>query len=159
VSRDERGSAALVVIAMLPLLIVVCAGVLQLGALRVVAARVAAAADLATLAAVDDQDETSLVANGALRLAPDAADVARQFFAANLAQVAGHLDVPPESAASAAQIAAFPDAPSIDPLTGWRYDRPTVRIAASVPVRMPIFGALLLPTIVNVSVRAASAAR
>ena len=71
--RGEEGSAAVTVIVMLPLLLVVCAGVIQLGALRVIAAQVATAADMATLAAVADQDDAQLARTGALALPPGAA--------------------------------------------------------------------------------------
>ena len=158
-SRDDRGSAAVLVIVMLPLLLGLFAGVIQMGAIRVIAARVASAADLATLAAVDDQDEATLVRRGVLRLAPDADVVARRFFALNLEQIAAHLAVSPEAAAQQAAVAMFPDAPAVDRLTGWRYDLPTVRLAAKVPVRTPAFAMLLLPTTVTIEVRAASSAR
>jgi Flp pilus assembly protein TadG len=157
--KGQQGSAAITVVVLMPLLVGVLAGVIELGALRVLAGRVSAAADLAALAAADDQDADALVASGKLRLAPDAVLVARQFFALNLEPIAPHLATAPEVAAQDADIVAFPDAPVTDPLTGWRFDRPTVRIAASVPVRTPVFGALLLPSIVAVNVRAASAAR
>ena len=157
--NGQQGSAAITVIVLMPLLVGVLAGVIEVGALRVLATRVSAAADLATLAATDDQDADALVATGKLRLPADAVSVARQFFAANLEQIASQLARSPEVAASEADVAAFVDVPAIDPLTGWRYDQPTVRIAAAVPVRMPVFGALLLPSVVTVNVRAASAAR
>jgi len=147
------------VIVMLPFLLAVTTSVVQLGAIRVLASRIASAADLAALAAVDDQDESELVRTGALHLAPDAVAVARQFFALNLAQIAAHLDTTPEAAAAEADVVAFPTVPTIDPLTGWRYDRPTVRIAAAVPVRTPAFGMILLPRTTLVNVRAASSAR
>jgi hypothetical protein len=157
--RRDGGSAAVMVIVMLPFLLAVVTSVVQLGAVRVLASRIGSAADLATLAATDDQDESELVRTGALHLAPDAVAVARQFFALNLAQIAGHLDTTPEAAAAEADVAAFPTAPAFDPLTGWRYDRPTVRIAAAVPVRTPAFGMLLLPRTTFVNVRAASSPR
>ncbi|HYR94143.1 MAG TPA: pilus assembly protein TadG-related protein [Methylomirabilota bacterium] len=157
--RSDGGSAAVTVIVLLPLLLVVTTGVLQLGALRVLASRVATAADLATLAAVDDQDEAELVRSGGFRLAPDATAVARRFFALNLATLADELATSPDAAAAEADVAAFPNVPALDPLTGWRYERPTVRIAAAVPVRTPAFGTLLLPRTTVVNVRAASAAR
>ena len=157
--NDQQGSAAITVVVFMPLLVAVLAGVIELGALRVLAARISSAADLATLAAADDQDGDALVATGKLRLASDAVSVARQYFAANLEQIAPHLAKAPDAAAAEADVAAFPDAPVNDPLTGWRYERPTVRIAAAVPVRVPFFGALLLPSVVTVNVRAASAAR
>lgn len=156
--RDERGSAAITTVLLLPLLLSVLAGVVQVGALRVIAGRVATAADLATLAATDDQDAAALATTGTLRLAPDAVDVARRYFALNLAQLGPQLAVPADLAAAQADVAAFA-APGVDPLTGWRYERPTVRLSASVPVRAPAFAALLLPDVVLVSVRSASAAR
>ena len=156
--RDERGSAAALVVVMLPLLLTIVLGVVQLGALRVLAARIGSAADLATLAAADDQDAQQLVDTGLLRLAPDAVAVAREYFALNLAQVAPQLGVSPDAAAAAADVMAFP-AQALDPLTGWRYERPTVRLAAAVPVRSPAFALFFLPATTVVNVRAASAAR
>ena len=156
--REERGSAAITTVVFLPLLLTVVAGVVQLGAIRVVAARVASAADLATLAAADDQDGVELARTGAFRLAPDAEAVARSYFSLNLSQIASLLAVTPGEAAAQADVVAFASAPATDPLTGWRYDRPTVRLAASVPVRTPLFGSLFAPTTL-VHVRAASAAR
>jgi Flp pilus assembly protein TadG len=156
--RDDGGSAAILVVILMPLLLTIVTGVIQLGAIRLLAARVASAADLATLAATDDQDGSELARTGALRLAPDAEAIARAYFALNLHQIASHLAVAPEDAAAQADVAVFPTAPAVDPLTGWRYDHPTVRIAAQVPVRTPILGMLFLPTTL-VSVRAASAPR
>ena len=156
---DERGSAAVMTVIMLPLLIAVLSGVVQLGALRVVAARVSSAADLATLAAVDDQDDAELVRSGALYLAADAEGVARQYFALNLASVASFLAASPEQIASGADVAAFATAPATDPSTGLRYDRPTVRIDALIPIRTPAFGALLFAPVTTVRVRATSSPR
>lgn len=156
--RDDAGSAALLVVILLPLLLTIVGGVVQLGAIRLLAARVASAADLATLAAVDDQDADELRRTGVLRLAPDAEAVARAYFALNLRQIAPHLAVTPEEAAARADVASFRSVPAVDPLTGWRYDQPTVRLAASVPVRTPAFGLFLSPTTL-VNVRAASAPR
>ncbi|HKW77497.1 MAG TPA: pilus assembly protein TadG-related protein [Candidatus Limnocylindria bacterium] len=157
--RDERGSAAVLVVVLLPFLLAVVCGVIELGALRVLAGRISTATDLATLAAVDDQDDAALATTGQLRLAPDAAMVARRFFALNLEPIADHLAISPATAAAEADVATFPSAPALDPLTGWRYDRPAVRIAAAVPVRTQAFGAIGLPRVVTVSVRAASSAR
>jgi hypothetical protein len=156
--REEGGSAAITTVVLLPLLLTVVAGVVQLGAIRVLAARVASAADLATLAAADDQDAAELIRAGVLRLAPDAEAVARRYFALNLAQIAPLLAVSPDEAAAGADVVAFATAPATDPLTGWRYARPTVRLAAAVPIRTPLFGSILAPTTL-VNVRAASAAR
>ena len=142
-----------------PLLLIALAGVLQLGALRVVAARVRAAADLATLVAVNDQDDAELARSGTLRLSADAVDVAREYFARQLELSSSLLDSAADQIAAAADIAAYPLAPSYDTRTGARYDRPTVRIAAHVPVRTPVFGALVLRPVTTIDVLSVSSPR
>ena len=156
---EEGGTAALTTIVMLPLLLVVFVGVLELGALRAVAYRAGAAADLATIVAVGDQDQTELARSGKLRLTVDAVDVARDYFARNLSATAPVLAASATAIAASADIASFPTAPSIDPRTGTRYDRPTVRLIASVPVKTPGFAALLMPAITTVTIRSTSSPR
>jgi len=158
-TQDDRGTALVLTLVLAPLLLVALAGVLQLGALRVASARVRAAADLATLVAVNDQDDAELARSGALRLAADAADVAREYFARELELSAPLLDGAAEDIAAAADVAAYPSAPAYDARTGARYDRPTVRIAADVPVRSPIFGALVLRPVTVLHVIAVSSPR
>ncbi len=157
--HEDGGSAAVTSLVMLPLLLIVLVGVLELGALRAVAHRATAAADLATIVAVGDQDQTELARTGKLRLAPDAADTAREYFARNLSATALALAATADEIAAAADIASFPTAPSFDPRTGARYDRPTVRLIASVPVRTPGFAALLLPGVTTLTIRSASSPR
>jgi hypothetical protein len=142
-----------------PLLLVALAGVLQLGALRVAAARVRAAADLATLVAVNDQDEAELARTGVLRLSADAVDVAREYFARELELSSSLIDGAPDEIAASADVAAYPAAPAYDTLTGARYERPAVRIAADVPVRTPVFGALMLRPVTILHVLAVSSPR
>ena len=142
-----------------PLLLITLAGVLQLGALRVVAARVRAAADLATLVAVNDQDDAELARSGTLRLSADAVDVAREYFARQLELSSSLLDGAADQIAAAADVAAYPSAPAYDTRTGARYDRPTVRIAAHVPVRTPVFGALVLRPVTIIDVLSVSSPR
>ncbi len=158
-AQDDRGTALVLTLVLAPLLLIALAGVLQLGALRVASARVRAAADLATLVAVNDQDDAELARSGALRLAADAADVAREYFARELELSAPLLDGTTEDIAAAADVVAYPSAPSYDARTGARYDRPTVRIAADVPVRTPIFGALVLRPVTVLHVIAVSSPR
>src|SRR2546430_11295107 len=110
---DDRGSAAVMAVVMLPLLIAIVSGVVQLGAVRVLAARITSAADLATIAAVDDQDESELIRTGSLRLAPDAETVAREYFALNLAPVASFLDLTPAETAGPAHVAQLSGQPTI----------------------------------------------
>ena len=142
-----------------PLIIVSLAGVLQLGALRVVAARVRAAADLATLVAVNDQDDAEVARSGALRLSVDAADVAREYFARELELSSALLNAGPDQIAAEADIVAYLSAPAYDARTGARYDRPAVRIAARVPVRTPMFGALALRPVTTIDVLSVSSPR
>ena len=157
--RDDRGSAMVLTLVLAPLLLVTLAGVLQLGALRVAAARVRAAADLATLVAVNDQDDDELARSGVLRLSADAVDVAREYFARELELSSSLLDAATAEIAAAADVAAYPVAPAYDSRTGARYDRPTVRIAAHVPVRTPVFGALVLRPATIIDVFAVSSPR
>ena len=157
--HEDGGTAALTTILMLPLLLVVLVGVLELGALRLVAFRAGAAADLATIVAVGDQDQFELVHSGKLRLAADAADVARDYFARNLSANEPSLGASAGSIAASADIASFPTAPSFDPPTGARYDRPTVRLIASIPIRTPGFAALLMPAVTTVTIHSVSSSR
>jgi len=157
--RDDAGMAAVTTAVLLPLLALVLAGVLQLGALRVSAARVRAAADLAALIAVNDQDDAALARTGELRLSSDAADVARDFFARELELSAPLLAAPPAEIAGGAEIVVYPAAPATDPRTGARYEHPTLRIAAQVPLRSPAFGVLALAPVTVVDVLAVSSPR
>jgi hypothetical protein len=158
-THDEGGTAALTTLLMLPLLLTVLVGVLQLGAVRAVAYRAGAAADLATIVAVSDQDQAELARTGNLRLAPDAAETARDYFARNLAPTAPALTLSAEEIAASADIATFSTVPSLDPRTGARYDRPTVRLIALVPVRTPGFAVLLMPAITTITIHSASSPR
>lgn len=157
--RDEGGGAAVTTLLMLPILLIVLVGVLELGAVRAIAYRATAAADLATIVAVGDQDQTVLARTGKLELATDAVDTARVYFARNLAATAPALAASANDIAASADIASFPNAPSIDPRTGVRYDRPTVRLIAAVPVRTPGFAVLLLPAVTTLTIRSASSPR
>jgi len=157
--HDDGGTAAVTTLVMLPLLLVVLAGALEFGALRAVAYRVAAAADLATLVAVNDQDQTELERTGTLRLAAGAADTARDYFARNMDATASALAASVSDIAASADIVSFPSAPAVDPRTGVRYDRPTVRLIASVPVKTPGLAVLLMPAVTTITIRAASSPR
>src|SRR5688500_12048503 len=128
--KDDAGGASLLTILLLPVLALVLAGTVDLGLLRLAAARARAAADLAALVAVNDQIEPQ--PGGALRLAPDAELVAREYLALNLRGIGPLLTEDPRSIADAADIAAFP-AGGVDPRDGSRYDRPAVRVDAAVP--------------------------
>lgn len=154
---DERGSAALLTVLLLPVLALALASAIDLGSLRVAASRARAAADLAVLVAVNDQDEQALQADGRLRLAADAEAVARDYLARNLASLGPQLAEDARSLARRADVRAFPDG-GVDPLDGTRYEHPTVRIRVDVPLRT---GALqgLLGAVLPVRAHTAAAAR
>jgi hypothetical protein len=158
-AHEDRGSIALTTILLLPLLLVSTVGVLELGIVRLVAERARLAADLATVVAVNDQDPVELARTGSLRPAADADEAARAHFGLNLAPVARALAVPVDDVAAAADIAVFAAAGAVDPRTGRRYDGPTVRIAADLPIRTPAFGALLARPVTIVQLFSASSAR
>jgi Flp pilus assembly protein TadG len=157
--RDDGGTAAVTTLVMLPLLLIVLVGVFELGTVRAVAYRAGAAADLATIVAAGDQDQSELARTGTLRLAADAADTAREYFARNLSATAPALALSAGEIAASADVASFPTAPSFDPRTGARYDRPTVRLIASVPVRTPGFAVLFMPAVTTITIRSASSPR
>ena len=157
--RDDRGALALLTVLLLPLILVTLVGVLELGAVRVVAERGRIAADLATVTAVNEQDENELARTGTLRPSADAERVARQDFALNLAALAGSLAVTPEAVAASADIAVYQQAGALDPRTGHIYAGPTVRLAADLPVNTPFFAALLARPITVVHLLSASSAR
>lgn len=151
--RSEVGSASLLTVLLLPLIVLVLSAVVDLGLLRLGAARVRSAADLAAVIAVNDQDEPAV---GALRLAGDAESVARHYLAANLATTAPLLAASAASIATAADIAVFPTG-GVDPIDGARYDRPTVRIRAAVPLRTGGLRAVLGPNVLVHAIAAAAA--
>jgi Flp pilus assembly protein TadG len=157
--HDEGGTAAVTTLVMLPLLLSVLVGVLELGALRAAAFRAGAAADLATIVAVGDQDQTELARTGTLRLAADAADTARDYFVRNLSAMAPALALSAAEIAASADIVSLSTVPSFDPRTGARYDRPTIRLIASVPVKTPGFAVLFMPAVTTLTIRSASSPR
>lgn len=138
--------SALTAILLLPLLLTVLTTTLELGALRVVAARVRSAADLAVLVAVNDQDDAELARSGRLVPAADAERVAREVLAANLEPIAGALAISPGAVAAQAvvHVATSP---------------PTVSIRATVPIRTPVFGALFFRPVIEVAISSSGGAR
>ncbi|MDP9321793.1 MAG: hypothetical protein M3P16_11925 [Chloroflexota bacterium] len=138
--------SAITTVAMLPVLLVVLTTTLELGSLRVIAARARSAADLAALIAVNDQDDGELGRTGRLVPAADAADVARAVFAANLEPIAPRLATAPAVIADGASVRV-----DVTPAT--------VHISATIPVRTPIFGTLFFHPITDVAVTANGGAR
>lgn len=137
---------AITTIGLLPVLLVILASTLELGALRIVEARAHSAADLAVLVAVNDQDDAELARTGRLQLASDAAATARSVFAENLDGIASVLAVSPSAIAANASVRV-----DLAP--------PTVHIFATVPVRTPVFGALFFHPITDIAIKTAGGAR
>lgn len=138
--------SALTAILLLPLLLTVLTTTLELGALRVVAARVRSAADVAVLVAVNDQDDAELARSGRLVPAADAEQVARDVFAANLEPIAAALAISPGAVAAQAVV-------RIDTTP------PTVSIRVTVPIRTPMFGALFFRPVTEVAITSSGGAR
>jgi Flp pilus assembly protein TadG len=158
-ARDEGGSLALVTLLLLPLLLVVLTGVLELGVLRVVAERARIAADLAAVTAVNDLDEGYLAATGRIRPAADAPSVAREHLAFGLEALSASLASTPGAIAGSADVGVFPTADLVDPLSGRSYPGPTVRIAVDLPVLTPGLAALMARPITVIHLFSASSAR
>ena len=159
VHADEAGTLALVTVLLLPLVLVVLAGVLELGVIRVIAERARIAADLATVTAVNDQDEGELARTGALRPSADAERIAREHFAVNIEPLSASLAATPAAIAAAADVAVFERSGQVDERYGRAYSGPTVRLAADLPIQTPIFAALLARPITVVHLLSASSAR
>ena len=138
--------SALTAILLLPLLLTVLTTTLELGALRVVAARARSAADLAALVAVNDQDDAELARSGRLVPAADAEQVARDVFAANLEPIAAALAIPPGAVAAQAVV-------RVDTIP------PTVSIRVTVPIHTPVFGALFFRPVTEVAISISGGAR
>jgi Flp pilus assembly protein TadG len=158
-ASDDRGSLALLTVLLLPTVLVVATGVLELGRVRLVAERARIAADLATVTAINDQDDAELARTGSLRPSADAERIAREHLALNLGPIAGALASPPDAVAAAADVAVFAEGGATDPRTGRTYAAPTVRIAADLPIATPLFASLLGRPITVVQLLSASSAR
>lgn len=156
---DDAGSMAALTVILLPLILVVLVGALELGFVRLVAERARIAADLATVVAVNDQDDGELARTGRLRSSADAAEIARSQLAANLAPLAGVLAATPEAIAAAADVSVVERAGGVDPRTGRTRSAPTVRIAAEMPIVTPAFAVLLARPVTVVHLWSASSAR
>lgn len=154
--REEGGAAALITVVLLPLIVVVLMGLIELGRVRVIAERARIAADLATITAMNDQDQQALERSGSLRPAGDAARVARDHLALNLEPLAASLASTPQAIAAAADVRVVDRAGSAD---GRSYSGPTVVINAALPVRTPVFAVLLGRAVTVVALASAATAR
>lgn len=148
----------LLVLLLLPVMLTVLVGALELGAVRLIAERARLAADLAAVTAVNDQDDLELARSGALRLAEGAERVAREHFALNLAASGAAFAATPDAIAATADVVVLPQG-GVDPRTGRSHVGPTVRISAAVPIGTPYFAALLGRPVTTVQIFSTSSAR
>lgn len=154
--RAEDGATTLLVALLLPVVLLTLLGVVELGRVRVIAERARIAADLATVTAANDQDGAELARSGSLRPAADAERMAREQLAANLAPLEASLARTAEAVSAAAEVSVLDGAGRIGQRS---YAGATVRIAADLPVRTPIFGFLLARPVTVVRLVAAATAR
>ena len=154
---EDGGSMAVLTVVLMPVILVVMTGVLELGSVRLIAERARIAADLASVVAINDQDDAELARTGVLRPAADAADVARAHFAAGLAALPA-LAATPEAIAASADVAVIQRA-TFDPRSGRTQAAPMVRIAADLPIQTPAFAVLLGRPVTVIHIWSASAAR
>lgn len=109
-----------------------------------VAERARIAADLATIAAANEQDDAVLQRSGTLSIPADADRVAREHLALDLAPLAGSLAATPESIAASADVSV---------------STRTVRLSADLPIRTPLLGALIGRPVAVVRLLSASSPR
>jgi hypothetical protein len=158
-ARADGGSLSVLTVVLMPLVLTTLVGALELGFVRVVAERSRIAADLATLTAVNDQDDTELARSGRLIVPADAVTTARQHLALDLEPLSAALAASPAEVADAADVTLFSSGNEVDPRTGRPYGAPTVRLAVDLPIRTPAFAVLLARPVTVIRILSASSAR
>lgn len=133
-SCEQRGAAAVGFILLLPLLLLAMALAVDVARLVVVRAQVQSAADLGSLAAVQELDLDRLREGQPWLRVEDAEQVARQWVTANLQYTLP--EATSQTEIDVLAINAIETAPRRHPWTGrWLRD-PTVAVRIVVPVRM-----------------------
>ena len=155
----ERGQVAVYAVLLFPLLMLVLSLVLAVGTLEGMRARLRAQIDMAALTATQALDVPALAAGGPPRLVPDeAAQLARQYLAQNLAASSNLLAASPAEIAAGARVSVT-NASGIDPITGAANTAPTVSIEIRAPVRVPLLGLAGLGPVVTIDITGSAAAR
>jgi Flp pilus assembly protein TadG len=155
----ERGQVAVYAVLLFPLLMLVLSLVLAVGTLEGMRSRLRAQVDMAALTATQALDVPALAAGGPPRLVPDeAAQLARQYLAQNLAASSSLLAGPPGEIAASARVSVT-NAPGTDPITGAANSAPTVSIEIRAPVRVPLLGLAGLGPVVTLDIAGSAAAR
>jgi hypothetical protein len=157
--RGEPGQVAVYAVLLFPVLMLVLALVLAVGALEGLRTRIGAQVDMAALTATQALDVSALSRGEEPRLIePQAEGLAREYLARNLAATSDLLAATPEDIASGAEVVVTNE-PGTDPLTGATVDAPTVTIRVAVPARIPLLGLAGLTPTVTITITGSAAAR
>jgi Flp pilus assembly protein TadG len=156
--RNERGQVAVYAVVLFPLLVLVLSLVYVVGTVEDLRSRIRADLDMAALTATQALDPTALASGQRPRLLPDeAAQLARQYLAQNLAGLGSVLAESPSDAAAAADVAVTNT--GRDPITGSVVAAPTVTIRLAAPVHVQLLGLAGLPTTISLTLVGSAAAR
>ena len=154
----ERGQVAVYAVVLFPLLVLVLSLVYVVGTVEDLRSRIRADLDMAALTATQALDPTALASGQRPRLLPDeAAQLARQYLAQNLAGLGSVLAESPSDAAAAADVAVTNT--GRDPITGSVVAAPTVTIRLAAPVHVQLLGLAGLPTTISLTLVGSAAAR
>ena len=156
---DERGAIA----GLTPLLLVLClllgALVIDINAIRGQRMRFGEALEQAAVVAAGEIDAPYLAASGEIRLATEAATVAREYLRRNLQSLNRQIaDSSAAAVAASAEIAVTAPG-AIDPIRNRRVAAPTVSIRAEVPVRTGLLRLAGLPAIRALPITASATTR
>ena len=156
--RNERGQVAVYAVVLFPLLVLVLSLVYIVGNVEDLRSRIRADLDMAALTATQALDPTALATGAPPRLLPDeAAQLARQYLAQNLAGLGSVLAESPSDAAAAAEVAVTNS--GTDPITGSVVAAPTVTIRLATPVHISLLSVAGLPTTISLTLVGSAAAR
>ena len=156
--RNERGQVAVYAVVLFPLLVLVLSLVYIVGNVEDLRSRIRADLDMAALTATQALDPTALASGAPPRLLPDeAAQLARQYLAQNLAGLGSVLAESPSDAAAAANVAVTNS--GTDPITGSVVAAPTVTIRLAAPVHISLLSVVGLPTTISLTLVGSAAAR
>jgi hypothetical protein len=133
---STRGQSTLYAIVLMPVLLLTLALVADIGSLQVERTRLKAAQDMALVDAVTEVDPAHYAATGRLRVDAGAADVYRQYLAANLEAMRDVFGgATPQSVAAEADVIVINAVPAVSPCTGRQLTRPGICARLRAPLR------------------------
>jgi hypothetical protein len=155
----ERGQVAVYAVVLFPMLMLVLALILAVGAIEALSTRLRAQLDMAALVATQALDPAALAAGAPPTLqVAEAERLAREYLARNLAATGDVLVASPSEIAAAAQV-VISNEPGTDPITGASNTAPTVSIEISAPARIPLLGLAGIAPVVMLTIDGSAAAR